>query len=197
MCARKQCILCPALRYVALHYSMLHRFEFFSSPETIAHGSISCRVFARLLVGNYNWSRRLPSSPRLKAYYSRSVHQWSSRPASKASLAWVSISGQLFWWVWKSRFRVNFLCRDCYEGCRSFGNALFLKSQVFLDFRAQVFELSEETQGVATGVHHGGWRLGGETSASEQKSVMQWTGTLFRNVACFRLRSGLAMWFVL
>ena len=43
-----------------------------------------------------------------------------------------------------------------------------------------------------------GWRLmlGGETSASEQKGVMQWTGTLLRNVALFRLRSGLAMWFV-
>ena len=38
--------------------------------------------------------------------------------------------------------------------------------------------------------------MGGETSASEQKGVMQWTGTLLRNVACFRLRSGLAMWFV-
>ena len=25
--------------------------------------------------------------------------------------------------------------------------------------------------------------------------MMQWTGTMFRNVACFRLRSGLAMWF--
>ena len=29
--------------------------------------------------------------------------------------------------------------------------------------------------------------MGGETSASEQKGVMQWTGTLLRNVACFRL----------
>ena len=38
--------------------------------------------------------------------------------------------------------------------------------------------------------------MGDETSASEQKGVMQWTGTLLRNVACFRLRSGLAMWFV-
>ena len=35
-------------------------------------------------------------------------------------------------------------------------------------------------------------RVGGETSVSEQKGVMQWTGTLLRNVACFRL---LAMWF--
>ena len=26
--------------------------------------------------------------------------------------------------------------------------------------------------------------MGGETSASEQKGVMQWTGTLLRNVAC-------------
>ena len=26
--------------------------------------------------------------------------------------------------------------------------------------------------------------------------MMQWTGTLLRNVACFRLRSGLAIWFV-
>ena len=25
--------------------------------------------------------------------------------------------------------------------------------------------------------------------------MMQWTGTLLRNFACFRLRSGLAMWF--
>ena len=36
--------------------------------------------------------------------------------------------------------------------------------------------------------------MGGETSASEQKGVMQWTGTLLRNVACFaclRLGSGL------
>ena len=38
--------------------------------------------------------------------------------------------------------------------------------------------------------------MGGETSASEQKGVMQWTGTMLRNVACFRLLSGLAMWFV-
>ena len=30
-----------------------------------------------------------------------------------------------------------------------------------------------------------GW--GGEANASEQKGVMQWTGTLLRNVACFRL----------
>ena len=37
--------------------------------------------------------------------------------------------------------------------------------------------------------------MGGETNASEQKGVMQWTGTLLRNVACFRLRSGLGMWF--
>ena len=28
--------------------------------------------------------------------------------------------------------------------------------------------------------------MGGETGASEQKGVMQWTGTLLRNVACFR-----------
>ena len=28
--------------------------------------------------------------------------------------------------------------------------------------------------------------MGGETSAREQKGVMQWTGTLLRNVACFR-----------
>ena len=33
--------------------------------------------------------------------------------------------------------------------------------------------------------------MGGETSASEQKGVMQWTGTLFRNVACFRFGQGL------
>ena len=39
-------------------------------------------------------------------------------------------------------------------------------------------------------------KQGGETSAPEQKGVMQWTGTLLRNVACFRLRSGLAMWVV-
>ena len=32
--------------------------------------------------------------------------------------------------------------------------------------------------------------MGSETSASEQKGVMQWTGTLLSNVACFRLRSG-------
>ena len=37
--------------------------------------------------------------------------------------------------------------------------------------------------------------MGGETSTSEQKGVMQWTGTLLRNVACFP-RSGLVMWFV-
>ena len=38
--------------------------------------------------------------------------------------------------------------------------------------------------------------MGGETSASEQKGVMQWTGTLLRTVACFLLRSELAIWFV-
>ena len=27
--------------------------------------------------------------------------------------------------------------------------------------------------------------LGGEANASEQKGVMQWPGTLLRNVACF------------
>ena len=32
---------------VTLHYYMLHRFEIFSAPGTIAHGSI------RLLVGSY------------------------------------------------------------------------------------------------------------------------------------------------
>ena len=32
---------------VALNFSMLHRFEIFSAPGTIAHGSI------RLLVGSY------------------------------------------------------------------------------------------------------------------------------------------------
>ena len=31
--------------------------------------------------------------------------------------------------------------------------SFFFKSQVFSYFRAQVFELSEETQGVVTGVH--------------------------------------------
>ena len=35
---------------VALHYSMLHRFEIFSTPWTIAH----CSIIARLLVGNDN-----------------------------------------------------------------------------------------------------------------------------------------------
>ena len=38
--------------------------------------------------------------------------------------------------------------------------------------------------------------MGRETSASEQKGVMQWTGTLLRTVACFLLRTELAMWFV-
>ena len=38
----------------ALHYSMLHRFEIFSAPGTIAHGSIRLPPQnARLLVGNY------------------------------------------------------------------------------------------------------------------------------------------------
>ena len=32
-----------------------------------------------------------------------------------------------------------------------------------------------------------------ESDASEQKGVMQWTGTMLTNVACFRLPSGLAM----
>ena len=42
----------------ALDYSMLHRFEIFSAPGTIAQGSVRLtaasqpRVFARLLVGN-------------------------------------------------------------------------------------------------------------------------------------------------
>ena len=36
--------------------------------------------------------------------------------------------------------------------------------------------------------------MGGETSASEQKGVMQWTGTLLRNVACLRrLRCALSV----
>ena len=33
--------------------------------------------------------------------------------------------------------------------------------------------------------------MGGETSASEQKGVMQWTGTPLRNVACFDFGQGL------
>ena len=48
-------------------------------------------------------------------------------------------------------------------------------------------------KGCAEACAQGEERLGGETSASEQKGVMQWTGTLLRNVACFaccRLRSG-------
>ena len=36
--ARKQCILCPVLRHVCI--TLLHRFEIFSSPGTIAHCSI-------------------------------------------------------------------------------------------------------------------------------------------------------------
>ena len=36
--ARKQCILCPVLRHVCI--ILLHRFEIFSSPGTIAHCSI-------------------------------------------------------------------------------------------------------------------------------------------------------------
>ena len=39
--ARKQCILCSALRHnCCLHYCILHRFEIFSAPGIIAHGSI-------------------------------------------------------------------------------------------------------------------------------------------------------------
>ena len=39
--ARKQCILCPALHHGCLTLkSMLHRFEIFSAPGTIAHSSI-------------------------------------------------------------------------------------------------------------------------------------------------------------
>ena len=163
------------LSYITLCYIDSSFFRPLEQSRTALLAAASQpRVFARLLVGNY-WSRRLPSSPQLKAYYSRLMHRWSSRPVSKASqtctlwgggklyleklglhntLAWVSISRQLFWWVWKeSHFRVNFLCLDCCEGCRSFRNVLFFKSQVFLYFRAQVFELSEETQGVVTGVH--------------------------------------------
>ena len=39
----------------------------------------------------------------------------------------------------------------------------------------------------------GGWAV---KRARPSKKVMQWTGTLLRNVACFRLRSGLEMWFL-
>ena len=50
-------VLSKTMHYVmvAIHYSMLHRFENFSAPGTIAHGSIRLppRVFARLLDGNY------------------------------------------------------------------------------------------------------------------------------------------------
>ena len=44
----------------------------------------------------------------------------------------------------------------------------------------------------ARGREQGGLRLGGETSASGRDAV---DGTLLRNFAYFRLRSGLAMWF--
>ena len=44
----------------------------------------------------------------------------------------------------------------------------------------------------ARGREQGGLRLGSETSASGRDAV---EGTLLRNFAYFRLRSGLAMWF--
>ena len=50
--------------------------------------------------------------------------------------------------------------------------------------------MTRRSPGKRESLDQGGLRLGGETSASEQKGVMQWTGTLLRNVACFRLRSG-------
>ena len=39
-----------------------------------------------------------------------------------------------------------------------------------------------------------GWAV--KRARPSKKGVMQWTGTLLKNVACFRLRLGLAMWFV-
>ena len=44
-----------SLHYImaALHYSMLHRFETFSAPGTTAHGSISCRLAALVIVIGY------------------------------------------------------------------------------------------------------------------------------------------------
>ena len=36
-------------------------------------------------------------------------------------------------------------------------------------------------------------KVGRSNERSEQKGVMQWTGTLLRDVACFRLRSGLGV----
>ena len=111
------------LSYITLCYIDSSFFRPLEQSRTALLAAASQpRVFARLLVGNY-WSRRLPSSPQLKAYYSRLMHRWSSRPVSKASqtctlwgggklyleklglhntLAWVSISRQLFRWVWKN-----------------------------------------------------------------------------------------------
>ena len=39
-----------------------------------------------------------------------------------------------------------------------------------------------------------GWAV--KRARPSEKGVMQWTGILLRNVAYFRLRSALAMWFV-
>ena len=54
--AQKQCFLSSSLSILCcltLHYYtlLLHRFEIFSAPGTIAHVSIQAAVFARLLVG--------------------------------------------------------------------------------------------------------------------------------------------------
>ena len=53
--ARKQCILCPALRHSCLTLLHVTSFRDFFYPGTIAHSSIRLppRIFARLLVGNY------------------------------------------------------------------------------------------------------------------------------------------------
>ena len=53
---------------VAVHFSMLHRFEIFSAPRTIAHGSIRLppdRINRSLAVNDfiYFWGRRISGRP--------------------------------------------------------------------------------------------------------------------------------------
>lgn len=55
--------------------------------------------------------------------------------------------------ILKVSFSLEFFVSIVAKGVGVLEMSFFFKSQVFFDFRAQVFELREETQGVATGVH--------------------------------------------
>ena len=61
---------------VALHYSMLHRFQMFSAPGTIAHGSISSRLATSRLSEAARWQLLYINNFLLNWSFMFSISKW-------------------------------------------------------------------------------------------------------------------------